>query len=47
MDQLSIGHPRWREFIDLLERRLDLRERGDQPGNYEWQPRVRHAKGWC
>jgi hypothetical protein len=37
MDQLTIGHPRWREFVDLLERRLDFRERGDQPGNVEWR----------
>jgi hypothetical protein len=36
MDQLTIGHPRWREFIDLLEQRLDFRERADQPGNVEW-----------
>ena len=37
MEKLTIGHPRWREFIELLERRLDFRERSDQPGNYQWQ----------
>ena len=37
MDQLTIGHPRWEEFIGRLEQRLEFRERGDQPGNYEWR----------
>ena len=37
MDQLAIGHPRWEEFIVRLEQRLDFRERGDQPGDYEWR----------
>jgi uncharacterized protein (UPF0548 family) len=37
MDTLTIGHPRWQEFISLLEQRLNLRERSDQPGNYQWQ----------
>ena len=25
MEKLTIGHPRWREFLELLERRLDFR----------------------
>ena len=37
MDQLTIGHPRWDEFIGRLEQRLEFRERGDQPGNIEWR----------
>jgi hypothetical protein len=37
MDQLTIGHPRWREFLDRLEQRLAFRERGDRPGDYEWR----------
>jgi hypothetical protein len=37
MDQLTIGHPRWQEFIVRLEQRLDFRERGDTPGDYEWR----------
>ena len=37
MDQLTIGHPRWQEFLDRLEQRLNFRERGDQPGDYQWQ----------
>jgi hypothetical protein len=37
MDQLTIGHPRWQEFIDRLEQRLDFRERGDKPGDYQWR----------
>ena len=37
MDQLTIGHPRWQEFIDRLEQRLNFRERSDEPGNYQWQ----------
>jgi hypothetical protein len=36
MDQLTIGHPRWQEFIDRLEQRLSFRERSDEPGNYQW-----------
>jgi hypothetical protein len=36
MEQLTIGHPRWREFIGRLEQRLDLRERPDKPGDYQW-----------
>ena len=37
MDQLTIGHPRWQEFLDRLEQRLQFREHPDQPGNYQWQ----------
>jgi hypothetical protein len=37
MDQLTIGHPRWQEFLDRLEQRLQLSERGDTPGDYEWR----------
>jgi hypothetical protein len=37
MDQLTIGHPRWQEFLGRLERRLEFRERGDRPGSYQWQ----------
>ena len=37
MDQLTIGHPRWQEFIGGLEQRLDFHERGDTPGKYEWR----------
>jgi hypothetical protein len=37
MDQLTIGHPRWQEFIGRLEQRLDFRERSDKPGDYEWR----------
>jgi hypothetical protein len=37
MDQLTIGHPRWREFIVRLEQRLDFRERNDTPGNDQWR----------
>jgi hypothetical protein len=36
MDQLTIDHPRWQEFIGRLEQRLDFRERSDEPGNYQW-----------
>jgi hypothetical protein len=36
MDQLTIGHPRWPEFIGRLEQRLDFRERSDEPGRYQW-----------
>ena len=36
MDQLTIGHPRWQEFIGRLEQRLDFRERSDEPGSYQW-----------
>jgi hypothetical protein len=36
MEQLTIGHPRWQEFIRRLEQRLNFRERGDEPGNYQW-----------
>ena len=36
MDQLTIGHARWQEFIGRLEQRLDFRERSDEPGNYQW-----------
>jgi hypothetical protein len=36
MDQLTTGHPRRQEFIARLERRLDFRERGDQPNDYQW-----------
>jgi hypothetical protein len=36
MDQLTIGHPRWREFLGRLEQRLEFRERSDKPGDYEW-----------
>jgi hypothetical protein len=36
MDQLTIDHPRWQEFIVRLEQRLDFRERSDEPGNYQW-----------
>jgi hypothetical protein len=36
MDQLTIGHPRWQEFIARLEQRLDFRERSDKPGSYQW-----------
>jgi Protein of unknown function (DUF2695) len=38
VDKLTIGHPRWPEFIGRLEQRLQFREAGDQPGNYQW---------WC
>lgn len=37
MDQLTIGHPRWQEFIDRLEQRLDFREQGDEPDKYQWR----------
>ena len=37
MDTLTIGHHRWREFISLLEQRLNFRERSDRPGNDQWQ----------
>ena len=37
MDQLTVGHPRWQEFLARLEERLAFRERGDEPGNYEWR----------
>lgn len=37
MDQLTIGHPRWREFLDRLEQRLDFRQRSDEPNDYQWQ----------
>ena len=37
MDKLTIGHPRWQEFIGRLERRLEFREAGDQPGKYQWR----------
>jgi hypothetical protein len=37
MDQLTIDHPRWQEFIGRLEQRLDFRERGDSPGDYQWR----------
>jgi hypothetical protein len=37
MDQLTIGHPRWQEFIGRLEQRLNFHERGDTPGKYEWR----------
>ena len=36
MEQLTIGHPRWQEFIGRLEQRLNFRERSDEPGNYQW-----------
>jgi hypothetical protein len=36
MDQLTIGHPRWQEFIARLEQRLDFRERSDKPGGSQW-----------
>jgi hypothetical protein len=36
MDQLTIGHPRWHEFLDRLEQRLNFRERSDEPGNVQW-----------
>jgi hypothetical protein len=36
MDQLTIDHPRWQEFIGRLEQRLDFRERSDESGNYQW-----------
>ena len=36
MDQLTIDHPRWQEFIGRLEQRLSFRERSDEPGNYQW-----------
>jgi hypothetical protein len=37
MDQLTIGHPRWQEFISRLEQRLEFRERSDEPGSYQWR----------
>jgi hypothetical protein len=37
MDQLTIGHPRWQEFVGRLEQRLDFRGRSDKPGTYEWR----------
>jgi hypothetical protein len=36
MDQLTIDHPRWQEFIGRLEQRLNFREGSDEPGNYQW-----------
>jgi hypothetical protein len=37
MDQLTIGHPRWQEFLDRLEQRLTFREHPDKPGEYQWR----------
>ena len=37
MDQLTTGHPRWQEFLDRLEQRLNFRERGDKSGDYRWR----------
>jgi len=36
MDQLTLGHPRWPEFIGRLEQRLNFREQSDEPGKYQW-----------
>ena len=36
MDQLTLGHPRWPEFIGRLEQRLNVHEQRDEPGKYQW-----------
>jgi hypothetical protein len=36
LDQLTLGHPRWPEFIGRLEQRLNVHEQSDEPGKSQW-----------